>query len=114
MLIQDFENGLMTFAENYVVPGLDNGFDRWLFYFGLGENYVRLDTMLHGYMPMLKNLGFIDPDGHINLNEMEKSGKAAFSKQSKIKLWKFTFSEADFDVLMAHLRGNKPVTVVSA
>lgn len=113
MLLQEFESGLMTFAEQYVVPGLDNGFDRWLFYFSLGEKYVRLDNLLRGYMPAMQMLGFMDPDGSINLAELERSGKAAFAKQNKIKIWKFTFSEPDFDALMAHLRGNNQVSVAS-
>lgn len=109
MTLQDFETGLVAFAETYMLPHLDNGFAKWLFYLGLGENGIRFDQYVKAQLPLLTTIGIVDADGGINLDDLEKNGKAAFKKQPRFKLWKFTLSEQDFDALMAHLRGGRQV-----
>jgi hypothetical protein len=104
MTIQSLEKGIMAFAETYVAPNFQDSMDRWMFYFGLGSKGLKLEAMLAGYAPIMQALGIMMDNGEISLDELESRGRAAFAKQPRIKIWKLTFTEADFAALMQHLR----------
>ena len=57
-------------------------------------------------MPDLQNSTF-DPDWRVFIETSPMYGKIAFQKQKKVKIWKLTFNENDFDDFLKYLRKTK-------
>lgn len=104
MDLKNFEMGIVSFAENEVLPNLHNSVDRWLMYAGLMAGGLRMEQSLRDLAPWLVGAGVMNESGEIDLNKLENIGVSAFAKQPDVKIWKLTFHEDDFRKLMAHLR----------
>ena len=104
MDLKNFEMGIVSFAENEILPNLHSSLDRWLMYAGLLAGGLQVEQKLTDLAPWLIGAGVMNGDGDINLDKLESIGAAAFGKQPDVKIWKFTFHEDDFRKFMAYLR----------
>lgn len=101
--------GIVSFAENEILPNLHSSLDRWLMYAGLMAGGLQMEQRLTDLAPWLIGAGVMNSDGEINLDKLESIGASAFAKQPDVKIWKLTFHEDDFKKFVAHLRsGGNP------
>ena len=107
MNLKDLELGIVSYCEQKVAPVLPSTVDKWLMYAGLAVCGTKMEKMIQSIAPAAAQIGFIDADGNIDLDLLEKVGTAAFQKQPKVQLWKLTFGQDDFADFIRHIRDTK-------
>lgn len=104
MDIKNFQLATWAYVQNFIKPNLINDLDKWMLYFGMGVGTMKFEKMLNTYLPMAKQIGVINENNEIDIEMLQKYGKFAFSKQNKLKIWKLTFREKDFDDFITCLK----------
>lgn len=104
MDIKNFQIATWAYIQNFVKPNLTNDLDRWVMYFGLGFGTLAFQKKINEYMPFAKQVGILNQNNEIDLCQLQKYGKFAFQKQPKIKIWKLTFCQQDFDEFIGCLK----------
>lgn len=110
MTLKDFEMGIASYCEKYVIPQLPGTGRKWLAFFGLGVAGLKAEVAFQAIAPALASIGVIDAEGNIDLDLLEKAGIEAFEKQPRVDILGCSFFRNDFVNFMRHLRGEPPLT----
>ena len=114
MDIKNFEIATWAYIENFVKPNLTSDLDRWMMYFGLGFGTLAFQKKINQFLPLGKTIGIIDQNNNIDLEQLQKYGNFAFQKQPKLKIWKLTFGQKDFQDFVSCLKkGDMTNTTIS-
>lgn len=99
----------VCFLTDKVIPNFDNAGERWLAYGALAAYKNKVDKLFSQYAPFLKDMGVIDAENSLHIEQIKNIGLFAFNKEPKVSMEipvinkKITFSREDFETFITYL-----------
>lgn len=104
MNVIQFENKLLSYISEEMLPKMPNNLNKFLGYMTVGALTTKMDNILQPYMNMAKKINVIDEQGQIDLDALDKALCYAFDNIPTINLWNFTFTKSDVPHFISYMK----------
>lgn len=105
MTYLNVKNGLLNYIHQEIIEKAQ-GTNKFLLCAGVALLTPKLDEMYHQYKehPVIKALGVIHDNDHIDVDVLYDAMKHAINKVGKVELMGIIFNSSDIDSLYSHIK----------